>query len=417
MKLEFPKGFYWGAATSSHQVEGDNHNDWTEWEKENAPRLASLARGKQWPDYILNKYPNPLHEENYISGKACDHYNRFRKDFDIAKSLGHNAHRFSIEWSRVEPEEGKFDEKEIEHYRQVILALKERGIEPFVTLWHWTIPVWLVQKGGVSNKNFPKYFERYVYRLMRSLESIHYWITLNEPMVFIFYGYILGIRPPQYKSIRKAITVFRHLISAHKKAFEVIHKMGESDNVVGIAKHDKFFIAGDNKLHNRIFTAAAKYLWNDCFLRRIRNKQDFVGLNYYNSDVIKFDWKDSRKGFYNLEASAEGFYHVIKNLGQYKKPIYILENGLDDPEDKDRSKFIYEHLDAMARTIKEGVDVRGYFHWALLDNFEWASGFWPRFGLVEIDYKTMERKIRDSALEYKKICTENALDANFYKCI
>ncbi|PIZ56565.1 MAG: hypothetical protein COY22_00630, partial [Candidatus Tagabacteria bacterium CG_4_10_14_0_2_um_filter_40_13] len=136
MKLEFPKNFYWGSATSSHQVEGNNHNDWSEWEKKNAKRLAESAKNKAWPDYILDKYPNPLQEENYISGRACDHYNRFREDFDIAKQLGHNAYRFSIEWSRIEPEEGKFDEKEIEHYRQVISALKERGMEPFVTLWH-----------------------------------------------------------------------------------------------------------------------------------------------------------------------------------------------------------------------------------------------------------------------------------------
>jgi len=136
--LGFPKGFYFGSATSSHQVEGNNRNDWTEWEKENAKvksqnvKLNPPAGG--WPDFILQKYPNPLQEENYISGKACDHYSRFQEDFDIAKSLGHNAHRFSIEWSRIEPEEGKFDQKEIEHYREVIRALRERGMEPFVTL-------------------------------------------------------------------------------------------------------------------------------------------------------------------------------------------------------------------------------------------------------------------------------------------
>lgn len=172
MKLEFPKNFYWGSATSAHQVEGNNHNDWTEWELKNAKRLVEKARQSPptggWPDYILNKYPNPLQEENYISGRACDHYNRFREDFDIAKSLGHNAHRFSIEWSRIEPEEGKFNEKEIEHYRQVISALKERGIEPFVSLWHWTNPIWFAKRGGWLNKNSPKYFERYSNKISRS---------------------------------------------------------------------------------------------------------------------------------------------------------------------------------------------------------------------------------------------------------
>src|SRR3989344_4765636 len=132
---KFSEGFLWGAATSAHQVEGNNHNDWTQWEKENAERLSKESGEKYLP-------------ENYISGKACDHYNRYEEDFDIAKSLGHNAHRFSIEWSRVEPEEGKFNEKEIEHYRDVIRALRERGIEPFVTLWHWTVPIWFQKRGG-----------------------------------------------------------------------------------------------------------------------------------------------------------------------------------------------------------------------------------------------------------------------------
>ncbi|MDP3934704.1 MAG: family 1 glycosylhydrolase [Candidatus Giovannonibacteria bacterium] len=146
MKYEFPKNFFWGAAASAYQVEGGNHNDWTEWEK---------ATG---------------HEE---SGRACDHYNRFREDFDIAKSLGHNAHRFSIEWSRIEPEEGKWDEKEIRHYQEVIDALRERGIEPFVTLWHWTLPIWVAKQGGWENKKTIDDFARYVDKIVRSVKG-HY---------------------------------------------------------------------------------------------------------------------------------------------------------------------------------------------------------------------------------------------------
>ena len=157
----FPKNFFWGAATSAHQVEGSNRNDWTEWERENARRLTEEAKKKQWSDFILQNYPNPLQEENYISGRACDHYNRFREDFDIARSLGHNAHRFSIEWSRIEPEEGKFDEREIEHYREVIRALRERGIEPFVTLWHWTLPLWVRDQGGWENSAIIPHFASY----------------------------------------------------------------------------------------------------------------------------------------------------------------------------------------------------------------------------------------------------------------
>ena len=172
MIFQFPKGFYWGSATSAHQVEGDNVNDWSEWEKENAERLAKEAENKfghlpNWSD-IKEQAQSP---QNYISGRACDHYNRYEEDFDIAKSLGHNAHRFSIEWSRIEPEEGKFNEKEIEHYRKVIKALKKRDIEPFVTLWHWTLPIWLADKGGVRNKKFILYFGRYVSKIVGEFNS------------------------------------------------------------------------------------------------------------------------------------------------------------------------------------------------------------------------------------------------------
>ena len=149
--LKFPKNFLWGAATSAHQVEGGNKNDWSEWEKNNAKKLAKKAKDN-YQSWQKEKFPEMFDEKNYISGIACDHYHKFKEDFDLAKSLGHNAHRFSIEWSRIEPEEGKFNEKEIEHYKQVILALRERGVEPFVTLWHWTIPIWLAKKGGWFNK-------------------------------------------------------------------------------------------------------------------------------------------------------------------------------------------------------------------------------------------------------------------------
>ncbi len=171
MIFNFPKNFYWGSATSAHQVEGGNINDWSEWEKANAEWLAKEATLRQaqginpWPDYILNNYPNPLQPQNYISGRACDHYNHFREDFDIAELLGHNAHRFSIEWSRIEPEEGKFDEKEIGHYREVVKALRERGLEPFVTLWHWTLPLWFAELGGFKKSINSFYFQRFVQRL------------------------------------------------------------------------------------------------------------------------------------------------------------------------------------------------------------------------------------------------------------
>lgn len=421
--LKFPEGFYWGAATSSHQVEGNNRNDWTEWELRNAKLKVQSAKLRNWPDYILQNYPNPLREENYISGKACDHYNRFREDFDIAKKLGHNAHRFSIEWSRIEPEEGKFDEKEIEHYRQVILALKERGIEPFVTLWHWTNPPWFVKKGGWLNKDAPKYFVRYVDICLRSLTNVKFWITLNEPAVYTSLSMIKGTQPPGDKSIFNAMKTKANFIKAHKLAHKAIHSISDSA-LVSMANSVSFFIPYKNKIYNRILAAIISYLENR-FFRKIRRNIDYVAFQYYRSVSTGFKLGGSFLGIIenNLDSGGErsdlgwkiypeGIYYFLKDLQKYNKPIYITENGIADAKDEKRTKFIKDHLYWVHKAISEGVDVRGYFYWSLLDNFEFVEirGFWPRFGLVEVDYKTLERKIRSSALEYAKICKENKLD-------
>ena len=408
MKLEFPKNFYWGSATSAHQVEGNNRNDWTEWEHGNSARLAAEAARRhanvsmRIPDYILERYPNPLQEENYISGRACDHYHRFREDFDIAKQLGHNAHRFSIEWSRIEPEEGKFDEKEIEHYRQVISALKERGIEPFATLWHWTNPIWFQEKGGWLNKSAPEYFERYVNKIALSLKdvNVNFWITLNEPEIHAGNSYLKGCWPPQEKNLISCLRVIKNLIKAHRKSYKTIKEIN-LNNQVGIAKDNIYFEGWP-------ISFFSNWLWNEFFLDKIRDHQDFVGLNYYFHRRFP---KNENKAIadMNWEICPAGIFHVLKGLKKYNKPIYITENGLADAKDEKRTKFIKEHLFWTQKAIQEGVDVRGYFHWSLLDNFEWDKGFWPRFGLVEMDYRTLQRKIRPSAREYKKIISYGAL--------
>ena len=363
----------WGAATSAHQVEGGNHNDWTEWEKTTG------------------------HEE---SGRACDHYNRFRDDFDIAKFLGHNAHRFSIEWSRIEPEEGRWDEKEIAHYQEVINALRERGIEPFVTLWHWTLPVWVAEQGGWENKKTIDDFARYVDKIVRSLKSVVYWITLNEPEIYTTNSYLRGKWPPQKKSFFKFLKVYNNLAEAHIKC----SKLGFQQ--IGIAKNNSYFEGW--------LVPVLNYFWNNWFLNKIKNHQNFIGLNYYFHNRIKgfkLNQNENKEtSDMGWEIYPEGIYYVLKNLKKYQKPVYITENGVVDVQDIHREKFIKEHLRYAHKAIQEGVDVRGYFYWSLLDNFEWDKGFWPRFGLVEVDYKTMERKIRKSALEYAKIARENGLE-------
>ncbi len=382
-KFQFPKGFLWGAATSAYQVEGGIKNDWSEA------------------------------GEKFDAGKACDHYNRFEEDFNIVKSLGHNAHRFSIEWSRIEPEEGKWDEKEIEHYRNVIKALRNRGIEPFVTLWHWPIPLWLRNKGGAKLKKIPLYFSRYAEKIVSEFKNnVIFWITLNEPEIYATNSYLKGVWPPQKKNPISYFLIIRNLIKAHREAYKMIKKI-QPNARIGIAKNNIYFEAYQNKIVNRILKKFIDWWWNFYFLNQIKNYQDFIGLNHYFHNRINYGFNKNE----NLKVSdmgwelyPEGIYHVLKDLKRYKKPIYITENGLADANDEKREKFIKGHLYWMAKAIQDGVDVRGYFYWSLLDNFEWDSGFWPRFGLVEIDYKIMERKIRKSALEYKKIIENRCLD-------
>ncbi len=391
----FPKGFFWGAATSAHQVEGGNINDWSEWERRNAKIKSQNAKlyppAGGWPDYILKNYPNPLQEENYISGRACDHYNRFQEDFDIAKSLGHNAHRFSIEWSRIEPEEGKFNEKEIEHYRKVIRALKERGMEPFVTLWHWAIPVWFSEEGGWSSKRSVEYFSRYAGRMVIEFSNVKFWVTLSEANVYSAHGYWQGDWPPEKHSTINYLKVNRNLARAHCKVFTIIKKV-IPDAHVGVTQLFIYFSRSRIK----------SFAWNHLFLKYINSSLDFIGVDYYFSDR-----KTSKVSeFLQWSIDPEGLHHVLRAAARYKKPIYVIENGIADAQDRSRSEYIRNHIDAVRLSIVTGVDVRGYFYWSLLDNFEWDKGFWPRFGLVEVDYRTMERKIRTSAYEYKKIIEE-----------
>jgi len=397
MEIKFPDNFLWGAGSSAHQVEGGNVNNWSEWEKGNAERLANQAR-TYWKPWQQEMFSEMLQSRNYISGRSCDHYHHFKEDFDIAQKLNHNTHRFSIEWSRIEPKEGQIDEKEIEHYRQVLVALKERNIEPFVTLYHWPLPQWLVEKGGWLNPKAPYYFDRYIKIISENLfDYVNFWITINEPTMYTFNSYLRGVWPPQKKNVFKYFKVIKNLIRAHKLAYYSL-KLIDLDCQVGIAKHNVHF-------ENIPFV---NYIWNNYFLKKIEKEQDFIGLNYYFYRQF-FGKKNLPYSGMGWRIFPEGIYHVLKDLKRYNKPIYITENGIASVQDINRVKFIKDHLIWIHKAIEHGVDVRGYIYWGLTDFFEWNKGFWPRFGLVEIDYQTFERKIRPSALEYAKICKENKL--------
>ena len=411
--LTFPTGFLWGAATSAHQVEGNTNNNWTEWEKNNAERLAKEAGGK-WQTWQQEKFPEMFDVKNYISGQACDHYNRYKEDFDLAKSGGHNAHRFSIEWSRIELEEGKFDEREIEHYRKVLMALKARGMEPFVTLWHWTEPIWFQEKGGWTDKKSIEYFSRFVEKVVGEYQDlVRFWVVVNEPNVGMGFGYLLGSQPPAKKGPVNFLRGFFNLFAAFKKSALIIKKIDPKAEI-GVANSITHY---DVKIFPGLYyiTVSVVDFFSNYFLRRAIPYCTFIGCNYYSRHVISSRKKDiapEKRNDLGWEIYPEGIYHVLKSLKKYNLPIYITENGLADAMDEKRPQFIEHHLRFVQQAIQEGVDVRGYFHWSLLDNFEFVDmrGFWPRFGLIEIYYKTLKRKPRKSFYEYANICKNNEVD-------
>lgn len=389
----FPKNFFWGTATSAHQIEGNNFgNDW--WEAEQRGLLP------------------------YTSGKACDSYNRYEEDFDLAKAMANNAHRLSIEWSRIEPEEGKFSEDALEHYRKVVHALRVRGLEPFVTLHHFTNPLWFRKLGGWANKKAPEYFERYAEYVARLLgKEVPYWITINEPMVVLGAGYVKGDWPPFHrKDFFGFLLSLRHMTKAHKRVYALLHRLNPRAQV-GIAQSVNYFEQAGRGLLGVLdapYLLLMRRFKNEFFLDKIKSSQDFVGLNYYNHykvSVWKGKFQDgNRRSDFGWEIHPEGIYHVIKEAyARYKKPIFITENGISDADDNQRPDFLRENLFWLHKAIKDGVDAQGYFHWSLLDNFEWAEGFAQRFGLVEVDFEIFERKMRPSGKLYGEICRNNGL--------
>lgn len=284
--------------------------------------------------------------------------------------------------------------------------MRENGLEPVLNIWHWTVPVWFEEKGGFKRGKNIRYFERFVQKIADDLLSgVKYVITLNEPNVYTSFSYLTGEWPPQEKNWWSAINVYWNLVVAHKRAYKVLKRKKPSIQV-GIAAQLANIQA--KRPHNTLDIVATKwmrYLWNWWFLNRIKRQQDFIGFNYYFTDYYKGFKRDnpsvpvSDLGWY---MEPEGLYPILLRVhAHYKKPIMVTENGVADADDQYRQWWLQETMVAMERALSEGVDIRGYLHWSLLDNFEWAYGWWPKFGLIEIDRKNrMKRKVRKSAQWY-----------------
>ncbi|MDZ7744223.1 MAG: family 1 glycosylhydrolase [Candidatus Saccharibacteria bacterium] len=412
MNLEhpvFPREFYWGASTASHQVEGNTYNQWSVWELAHAGELAKTAPERlswlpSWHD-IKDQATDP---NNYISGKGVEHLKRYKEDFALVKELNLNAFRFGVEWSRIEPEEGKWDEKAIEHYRQYINELLKMNIEPFLNIWHWTVPVWFEEKGGFKKRANLKYFDRFVNKLGEEYGNLlKYIITLNEPNVYTSFSYLTGEWPPQEKSWWSAAKVYYNLVSAHKRAYKILKKDKKHLQIGVAAQLGNIQAKRPHNIFDQVSTKIMRYGWNWWFLNRIMRYQDYIGFNYYFTDYYKGIMNVANPkiplsdlGWY---MEPEGLYQLLERCWvRYKKPVIVTENGLADASDKHRRWWIEETIVAMERALSEGVDVRGYLHWSLLDNFEWKYGWWPQFGLVHVDRKTMKRTIRPSARWFAK---------------
>lgn len=375
------------------------------WELENA---KSLAHAAEYHFGDLESWPaikdEAKHPDNYVSGKAVEHYERYAEDLDLAAKMNLNALRFSVEWSRIEPTEGAWNVEAIEHYKQYVLALRKRGIEPIVTLFHFTLPVWFSDMGGFERRSNVKYFLRFAEKILSELgPSIRYVITLNEPETYATESYFLGHWPPMRQSKIQTWTVLRNLAYAHNKTAKLIHSLNRRYKV-SIAKNSNYFYAGDDARLSLWSTAFLQHFQDDYFLKKIRKHCDFLGVNFYFSNRVygyRVHNPDQRLSDLGWDLAPEHLEYALERLHRkYHLPLLITENGLADASDEQRQLWLGRTIIAMRNALREGVDLRGYLHWSLLDNFEWNKGRWPRFGLVKVDYETMARTPRPSARRY-----------------
>ena len=415
-QAKFPANFIWGTATAAHQIEGNNENtNWGEWEKQ----AGKIKDGS-----------------NAI--KAVDGWNRAKDDIKLMKELGVNSYRFSVAWNKIEPEKGKINEDALKHYDEFINELKANNIEPMITLHHFTHPLWFEQLGAFEKEENIKHFVDFSKLIFSRYQNrVKYWVTLNEPNVFVTSGYFNTVFPPGKSDPKLAGEVLKNMLKSHLEVYQELKKIESEKSQIGLAT-SIFHFEPARRWHLGDWAIAriSNNTFNEAILGFFRtgtmnfyvpleanvsytdsnapNTLDFIGVNYYSHYAYRFDF-DFKKATTSLPVEGEemtdmpytiyteGIYRAIEDVANLKKPIIITENGISDAKDNRREKYIRESLYAVSKAIKDGYDVCGYYYWTLLDNFEWAEGYTQKFGLYEVNLETQERKLRNGSKAFAEI--------------
>jgi beta-glucosidase len=440
--IEFPRGFLWGSATSAYQVEGSP--------------LADGAGPSTW--HRFTHTPGRVTDGD-TGDVACDHYRRYTEDVALMRRLGTNAYRFSVSWSRVMPRgRGAVNPAGLDFYDRLADALLVHGIEPMVTLYHWDLPAALDDLGGWLNPDIAGWFADYAAVMFRKLDDrVKRWATLNEPWVITDAGYLHGVHAPGHRSPFEAPIASHHLLRAHAEA--VRRYRADGRNRIGLVVNlEPKYPVSENPAHRAATARADAYMnrqyldpvflgrypeeladvfreawprWADDDIAAVREPIDFLGVNYYTRNVTRFDARAwplraapvRQKRATRTETGWEVFPRGLSDVLIWVKerygnlPLYVTENGaafFDPPsiqgdrvEDPLRVDYLRTHLTAVHDAIEGGADVRGYFVWSLLDNFEWSHGYSKRFGIVHVDFETQRRTPKDSALFYADVIASN----------
>lgn len=419
MKFNLKPDLLLGVATAATQIEGgDNNNNWARFAQRNKIFDGSTPT------------------------RACDHYNRWREDIDLMASMGIEIYRFGVEWSRIEPQPDVFDEEVLSHYREEIEYMISKGIRPMLTLHHFTNPLWFEGIGGFTNDRSPEIFLSFAERVIDSLgDLVDDYITINEPNVYSMHSLLSGMWPPEKRSVRSVIKAYSNLTAAHVRTYKMIHEkrrlMGKDDSetLVSFANHLRAFAPKNEKNpFHKLCSAVGEHIFQNALTRAMMTGKcifpvmkrrgvkkgkyyDFIGINYYSRSTISGIGdgvcEDCYKNDLGWEIYHNGLIELSNKLNKvYNAPVFITENGTCDNNDSFRPLFIYDQLKAISETENP---IARYYHWSIMDNFEWREGESARFGLVHIDYDTQKRTVKDSGRLYANIIKNHGVTETAYK--